>query len=93
MQRYELQEIYKVNPLDAHKLERDLESRSKEIDQEDLLLGLQANARFRSWDLCVMGPPRFRCATLFSNKDFTIVQALKSGYVGPRLSEYNPTST
>jgi hypothetical protein len=25
---------------------------------------LYIRARFRSWDLWVMGPPRFRCATL-----------------------------
>ena len=27
-------------------------------------LSLSIRARFRSWDLWVMGPPRFRCATL-----------------------------
>ena len=27
-------------------------------------------ARFRSWDLWVMGPPRFRCATLIYLRDY-----------------------
>jgi len=37
MQRYKLQEIYKINPVDAHDLERDLKSQIKEMDLEDYL--------------------------------------------------------
>jgi len=37
MQRYELQEIYKINSVDAHDLERDLESQIKEMDLKDYL--------------------------------------------------------
>ena len=50
----DLQDIILV---DAYELKRNLESWSKKMYQEDLLLSLQASTRFRSCDLL-----RFRCA-------------------------------
>ena len=65
---------------------------SREIDQENELGG----SATRSPSPCQV--PILRLATLLlgtpiSNRDFTIVLALESGYPSPMLSECNPTST
>ena len=50
-------------------LDLDLIFRSLEMEKKKGLGSFfsgHIRARFRSWDLWVMGPPRFRCATLIS---------------------------